>query len=134
MRICRTRHLALLLLSLLAAIGCDRGPNVSTARLEGRVVYHGKPVERGSVSFSPREAGQGKSVGAPIENGRYSAAAVPLGKVLLQINAVQESGKTVSEFGKATVELVNIVPDRYRQGALLDVSGDRLDLDFDLSE
>jgi len=65
------------------------------------VLYHGQPVERGGVSFGPQQSGQGGSIWAPLEGGRYIAPAVPLGKVLVQINAVQEDGQTVSEFGKA---------------------------------
>ncbi len=115
--------------------GCSKAkPAVPVARLEGAVLYHGQPVERGGVSFGPQQSGKGGSIWAPLVNGRYIALAVPLGKVMVQINAVQEEGQTVSQFGKAEPKLVNIVPPQYRAGVVIDVSGDKLDLDFDLSE
>jgi hypothetical protein len=126
-----------LLLAACASVlpGCSKSkPAVPSARLEGAVLYHGQPVQRGGVSFGPQESGHGGSIWAPLVDGRYIAPAVPRGKVLVQINAVQEEGQTVSQFGKAEPNLINIVPPQYRAGVLIDVSEDNLNLDFDLSE
>ena len=98
------------------------------------MLYRGQPVKKGGVSFGPQQLGQGRSIWAPLVDGRYVAPAVPLGKVLVQINAVREDGQTVSEFGKAAPKLINIVPPQYRAGVVIDVVGDKLDLDFDLSQ
>jgi hypothetical protein len=115
--------------------GCSKSkPAVPSARLEGAVLYQGQPVQQGGVSFGPQESGHGRSIWAPLVDGRYIAPAVPRGKVLVQINAVQEEGQTVSQFGKAEPKLINIVPPQYRAGVLIDVTEDNLNLDFNLSE
>ncbi len=115
--------------------GCSKAtPAVPVARLEGTVLYRGQPVEQGGVTFGPQQTGQGRSIWAPLVDGRYVAPAVPLGKVLVQINAVRAEGQTVSEFGKAEPKLINIVPLEFRAGLIIDVTSDRLDLDFDLGQ
>jgi hypothetical protein len=126
---------ALAALGAICLPGCSKAkPAVPSARLEGAVLYRGQPVERGGVSFGPQQPGSGGSIWAPLVGGRYIAPAVPRGKVLVQINAVLEEGQTVSQFGKAEPNLVNIVPPQYRAGVIIDVEGDKLDLDFDLSQ
>jgi len=102
------------------------------ARLEGSATYQGQPVENGGVSFSPLAGG--KAVWAPFENGRYVAAAVPLGTVRVTIHAMRDTGRTISRFGTPIPEEVSIVPDKYRQGVNIEVVGDKLDLNFNLSE
>jgi hypothetical protein len=110
--------------------GYKSAPQV--ARLEGSATYHGWPVENGGVSFSPLAGG--KAVWAPFVNGRYVAADVPLGTVRVTIHAMRETGQTVSKFGTKIPEEVSIVPDKYRQGMNIEVIGDKLDLNFNLSE
>jgi hypothetical protein len=122
-------------LVLLASAGCGPvKPALPTARLEGMVSYRGLPVEEGGITFGPQDAGHGKSIWAPLTGGRYAAPAVPLGKVLVQINAVENQGTTTGEFGAVEAKRVNVVSAKYRSGVMLDVTGDRTDLNFELSE
>jgi hypothetical protein len=115
--------------------GCSKSkPAVPVARLEGTVTYHGRPVNDGGVSFGPLETGNGQSIWAPLDHGHYVAAAVPIGKVRVQINAVEEQGTTKSEFGATVARRVNIVPAKYRGGVVIDVRGDKLDQNFELGE
>ncbi len=114
--------------------GCSKSkPAVPVARLEGMVTYHGRPVDNGGVSLGPLETGNGQSIWAPLDHGHY-VAAVPIGKVRVQINAVEEQGTTKSEFGTTVAKRVNIVPPKYRGGVVIDVQRDKLDLNFELSE
>jgi hypothetical protein len=98
------------------------------------VTYQGRPVDDGGVSFGPQETGNGQSIWAPLVHGRYVAPAVPIGKVRVQINAVEQQGTTTSEFGATVPKRVNIVPAKYRGGVVIDVRGDSSDQNFDLGK
>ena len=47
---------------------------------------------------------------------------------------MKPTGRTLLKFGTPIAEEVSIVPDKFRQGLDIDVEGDQLDLDFNLSE
>lgn len=48
-------------------VGCEQKTEIS-----GKVTYNGEPVDKGSITFKPNGAG-GRSFGAPITDGAYSA-------------------------------------------------------------
>lgn len=58
----------------LVALGC--GPRDSRVECVGTVTYAGVPVEEGLISFQPL-AGGGRSEGAVITAGRYTARVLP---------------------------------------------------------
>jgi hypothetical protein len=58
----------------LAALGC--GPRDTRVECSGTVSYAGQPVEEGSIGFFPL-AGGGRSEGAVITAGRYTARVQP---------------------------------------------------------
>lgn len=58
----------------LVALGC--GPRDARVECSGTVTYAGKPVEEGSIGFFPLTGG-GRSEGAVITAGRYTARVLP---------------------------------------------------------
>jgi len=58
----------------LAAVGC--GPRDTRVECSGTVTYAGQPVEEGSIGFFPLSGG-GRSEGAVITAGRYTARVLP---------------------------------------------------------
>lgn len=85
-----------ILLCLLAAVaGCQS----STASVSGSVIYNGKPIERGAITFTPSD-GNGPAFGAMIEQGRYTVAKAYPGKRIVRITGVDETG-TLADVGSA---------------------------------
>ncbi|HEY2413536.1 MAG TPA: hypothetical protein VGI40_14900 [Pirellulaceae bacterium] len=67
-----SRRLALLSLPLLALIvGCSEPNPLGRRPIQGQITLNGKPVDYGSIQFSPEDPDHGVSSGAMIENGRY---------------------------------------------------------------
>src|SRR4051812_38243364 len=80
---------------LLAGCGGQSGPR--TVRVWGDVTFDGKPLEDGSILFSPVGDTAGGSVGGAVKLGRYdlTAADGPIagGKYRLEISALRPVGK-----------------------------------------
>ncbi len=89
-----------------------------------------KPVASGSLQFMPQ--GPGKPAAAPITDGHYVAAAVPLGKVTVLVTAIAETGRTIQEGGHEFPERIDLVPESARQGIPLEVTGDNSQQHFAL--
>jgi hypothetical protein len=117
---------------LSAASGCGpRMPAYPAARLEGAVSVDGRPVGEGQILFMPTQEGQGPGVVANIHEGRYVAERVPLGKVHVRFIATKATGRTSdSGYGNGVPERVNVIPQAYRAGLTLEVSGDKAAEDF----
>jgi hypothetical protein len=122
-----------LLAGLLILGGCSGRAATPVVLYEGTVTYQGKPVSNGGVTFVPLVS-TGKPAWAPFVDGRYRCDAVPVGKVRVQIVAARNTGKTVIRENQPTAEQVSIVPDRYRRGIEINVTGDRSDFHLNLSE
>ena len=78
----------------LCLLGCNSDNRVAVT---GVVNINGKPVDEGSINFSPID-GQGSSTGGKIENGKYALkgdAAVTPGKKRVSITAVQKTGRQI---------------------------------------
>lgn len=68
--------------------GCGGGEPVGD--VAGEVLFDGQAVPAGMVSFESTDAAAPPR-NAPIQNGKYEAAALPPGKYLVRISAGQES-------------------------------------------
>ena len=80
--------------------GCGRSTTVS-----GHVMYDGKPVRKGAISFLPAD-GRGPSCGSPITDGQYLVQLRP-GKKIVRIVEMQTfdhvlSRKEMEEMSKQT--------------------------------
>lgn len=125
-----------LVVALAAALvlgGCGPSkPSYPTATLEGTVRIGGHPVAEGVIRFLPAGTGQAPPVQARIADGRYRAEDVPLGPVRVTFSACRDTGRTVQDYSSALPEFENLVPEKYRDGVPLEVTGDRTGEDFDL--
>ena len=121
------------LLPLLAG-GCGDSTGAGS-QVAGTVSIDGEPVEKGLISFSPRESGIGRPATADIVDGRYEAKEVPIGNVLVQIHATKETGKMVADQdgGGEYAEILDLVPEKYRSGIETTISGQDDSHDFDLT-
>lgn len=123
---------------LLGLVGCGQAtapaPEYPHARLQGAVAVAGKPVPKGSLDFMPLESGRGNATKAEIVDGRFTADKVPLGKVLVTIHAMQETGKMVQSPSSSTPqpERIDLIPAKYRSGITIQVTGDNASQDFKL--
>lgn len=113
--------------------GCGPSkPSYPAARLEGSVTLDGTPIAQGNLQFVPQDAGQVPVTAAPIVDGRYVAEAVPRGKVRVLLTATKETGKMIKEYSTPRPEVVNLIPEKYRGGMPIEVTGDNLKQDFAL--
>ena len=131
------RYIIVPLLMLLAAFapGCDTssGKPKSTLLL-GQVVSHGKPIPEGWILFIPLD-GQGDSVPAKIVDGNYRAPGVPLGKVRAVISAVQQGEQLPDKVeGEIRYQKINLVPEKYRKGVVVEVKKGQSTVNFDLKD
>ena len=111
--------------------GCGRSGSVST--VEGAVTVDDVPIPSGTISFSPLESTGAPAVSAEIRDGRYRSTEVPRGKLLVHINAMQDTGKKHVEFGIEYPLLKNAVPEKYQGGIELTVDAPTMTHDFNLT-
>jgi hypothetical protein len=74
--------------------GCN---NKDLAVVEGNVTVGGKPADEGSITFMPAD-GQGPSIGAQINNGKYRFAGnegLPPGAKSVAITAMLKTGRQI---------------------------------------
>jgi hypothetical protein len=123
---------------IVALAGCGRtggGPSYPSARLEGAVTIDRQPVEKGTVQFVPPAGSPAKVVEADIKDGRYVATGVPIGKVRVLFTAVKETGRTDTKSTSQPVpEVVNLIPESYRDGLEITVAGDNPNQNFELKK
>ena len=68
----KVSRLVLAIPALVAVLGCGDDSGLSRRyRVSGTVIYNGKPLERGNISFTPDGSG-GRAAGGMIVNGSYS--------------------------------------------------------------
>jgi hypothetical protein len=119
-------------LSIMSGCGERAAP---TAHLAGAVTLSGKPIPadaEAALSFEP--LGGGKSVSAPITNGRYDSPQTPLGAVLVKFYISRRTGpvKISERTGKEFQEIANLVPPARAAGMNIEVSEENLSQDFEL--
>jgi hypothetical protein len=119
-----------LILACLVLLGCGRSSAVST--VEGSVTVDGAPIPAGTVSFSPLESSGGQAISVDIQGGKYRSDSVPRGRLLVHINAFQDTGEKFYEFGIAYPKMKNLVPDKYHPGIELNVDSPTLTHNFEL--
>lgn len=77
--------------AILVALRCviaTTGCGYDLAEVEGRVTYEGQPIAKGAISLMPAD-GNGPSIGAVIENGKYRISQVQPGVKIIHIEAVK---------------------------------------------
>jgi len=134
MSVSSVRRTSLGCLGLIAGVlfGCSGGPHYPCTSLQGSVAVDGKPLATGSIRFLPQETGQGPAVGGVIADGRYQVDDVPLGSVRALLGSVRKGKELPSPDGLPRWETENLIPSRYREGILIEVTGGQREQDFDL--
>jgi hypothetical protein len=120
--------------AVLMAAGCGGG----AGEVSGTVTFDGKPIEQGSIKFTP-EDGKGPTTGDAIKDGKYSVQKVPLGPAKVSISGVKATGKKKmyddpkADYVQTAGELL---PDKYNSATELkyDVQPGRQTKNFDLSK
>ncbi len=86
--------LAALIVNLLIGLaGCSQ----PTLHVEGEVVFDGKPVESGSITFEPTD-GKGRDFGGVITDGKYKIVSPPgleSGTRIVRIAAMRKTGRQI---------------------------------------
>jgi hypothetical protein len=127
-----TRTLATVFLVTLLG-GCSSGkPTYPAAKLEGKVTLDGKPIAQGNVQFVPQDVSHVPVTTAPIVDGKYVAEAVPRGKLRVMLTATMETGKMIKEYSTPRPEVISLIPEKYRDGIPIEVTGDNPNQDFSL--
>jgi len=128
----KAAFLGIVLAGFLVA-GCSSGKsNQGTVTLEGNVTLDGKAIADGSLQFMPREKGQSNPAMAQIVNGRYVAVGVPKGKVQVLLTALRKTGRMIKEYDETRPEVVSMIPERYKSGIEINVTGDDPNKNFEL--
>jgi hypothetical protein len=122
--------------------GCSRGGGANRGAISGTVNLDGKPVEQGSILFTPVEDTRGSVAGGEITDGRYQLPAKigpAVGRNRVQIRAMRKTGKMVPKAfghpGEMVPERVEAIPARFNSKSALEVEikpGDNT-ADFDVS-
>jgi len=120
----------------LALCGCGES-KPATHTVSGTVTVGAKPLEFGAIRFTP-DGSLGGPQAANVKDGNYTAANLQPGKYKVTIEAmaaVPVADGTISSDTKpkATAPLVT-VPEKYRTGVPVEISGNNPALNFDLSK
>ena len=110
---------------VLILCGCGN-PEPKSQTLTGSVILGGKPLEKGSINFIPKD-GKAVTVGAKIVDGSYKAL-VPFGDMRVEIRAPKVTGQRSTYEGDPNSPKVDIVteliPDRYNTNSELSFTVD----------
>jgi len=108
-------------------------------RVQGKVSYDGKPVQRGSVAFIS-EKGRGTVFGEQFKNGSYSAR-VPKGEFLIKISgfeAVKLDQPIPGVAGAPPTTHIekSMIPGKYNMFSkiIIEIDGSQKVFDFDLEK
>lgn len=97
--------ISLCLVFVAGLTGCSRGPAMTT--VEGVVTLDGKPIEKGAIIFEPAN-GAGRSAGATIENGNYTAE-MPPGEKRVRITGFEVTGQVPAYKGRPDSPMRDVV-------------------------
>jgi hypothetical protein len=137
-QVSRCRLLVWLGAIALTASGCGSGK----VPVSGSVLFAGKPVEEGMITFEPAD-GKGSTTGGLIADGNYElqgdAAALP-GEKIVRIVALRKTGRMIpagspSPPGTMVPEFTQCIPSRYNDRSTLrvQITPDKANThDFDL--
>ncbi|MDB5344965.1 MAG: hypothetical protein JWP89_3342 [Schlesneria sp.] len=116
---------ALFFCFVVAVYGCGKSDSNSKT-LTGSVTLGGKPVEKGSINFIPKD-GKTVTVGSKIVNGQYSAS-IPFGDKRVEIRAPKVTGQRSAYEGDPNSPKIDIVteliPGRYNSQSELSFTVD----------
>jgi hypothetical protein len=116
------------LLWLPLVCGCQK-PNAYT--LAGVVKVGDRVPDQGSILLEPVQGG--KTLGATLNQGAFQISNVPAGEAKVRFTVTKKTGTTrLAADGPTVDQYVSILPERYRDGIILNIVGDQLDLTFDL--
>jgi hypothetical protein len=131
MRARQSTHKQFVALGICMLCGCGESGAYSkpTAHLSGAVTVHEMPLPADAVAtivFMPNGGGgQAHPVSVPIEEGKYDAAGVPQGQVLVLFDITRPTGRMIREDGgNPFEEHENLVPVEAQQGIEIEVTGD----------
>ena len=113
--------------------GCGSKGSAAGARLEGTVTLDGNPITEGRLQFIPKEMPKTGPISVPFKDGRYVVDGIPRGKVRVMVSASKKTGKMIKEYSTPYPEVVSIVPAKYRDGIEIDVSGDKVEQNIELT-
>ncbi|QEL14592.1 hypothetical protein [Limnoglobus roseus] len=131
------RRIALPLMGVLvlAVAGCGS----STASVTGEVKYDGQSIQYGTIAFLP--VGEGKKVGGPIENGKYTIApefGPTPGNYKVEIHWNKPTGKKTfnADLNQELDVQAEGLPDKYHAKTELtaDIKGGSNTVNFDLQK
>jgi hypothetical protein len=126
--------LGTLILAMILLGGCGSKPTIPGAHLAGTVTVDGQPLQKGAITFTPYGNARGRATGAHIVDGRYDCPYVPLGEMVMQVNATRPtgSGKMVEAMGQKAAESEDIFFVKEDVAIKIQVRKDKLDMDFKL--
>jgi hypothetical protein len=119
-----------LLAIMLSGCGGEKS-KFPTATVQGSVTIDGAAVKEGSIQFMPEGGVSGQPCQATIANGQYVAKNAPVGKVRALFTITRPTGKMITEYSSTYPEIENLVPEQYRSGVPITVSGND-NIPFDL--
>jgi hypothetical protein len=116
--------------ALTILVGCNGETEPLTMRVWGDVTLDGKPLDEGSIVFSPAENTAGGSAGGGIKQGRYdvpsTAGLVSGGKYRVEITALRPVGKQLPNIiergGPPLQASENYIPPTYNAKTTLAVT------------
>lgn len=120
-------------LVVVLALGCGGSdkPAYPSAHIQGSVTIDGVAVKEGSLQFMPGKDVKGQVAQAAIVAGKFEAKNVPVGNLRVMFNITRPTGKMITEYSTPYPEIENLVPEKYRDGVDLLVSGND-NVSFDL--
>ncbi|WP_145257772.1 hypothetical protein [Planctomycetes bacterium Pan216] len=124
-----------IVLAVVLVAGCgdsQEPPPYPSSRVTGSITIDGKPIEEGRVQFLPKDSAQGPVTSAEIREGTYTLDRVPMGKQTAILTATRKTGRMIDDYGKPFPEVVNIIPETYRDGITIDISEKEQRCDFEL--
>ena len=92
-------------------VGCGKSA-INRADVSGEVKLDGKPLEEGTIRFTPCAGVKGSVAGGSIKNGRYrftGTKGVTIGENKVEIHAFQDTGKTYQPYGSGTSSVPQII-------------------------
>jgi hypothetical protein len=134
-------RLMVLAFLFLPAFGCGGGKSDRGA-ISGTVRLDGKPLERGSILFTPIEGTRGAVAGGEIVDGRYQLSATrgpAIGTNRVEIRAMRKTGrmapKAFGRPGEVVPEQAEAIPPQFNSKSKLKAKIDAGDntADFDVS-
>jgi hypothetical protein len=112
---------------LLPAFGCG-GSRADRGAISGAVTLDGKPLEQGSILFTPIDGARGSVTGGKIQNGRYELPAKSgpaVGWNRVEIRSMRKTGNMVPKAfgrpGETVPEQVEAIPPGFNTQSKLKV-------------